>query len=168
MEGDGSLASPVIVQRLLLCKRGIGGNGPPFDQCRDTLSPATYKEKRHMINHHGSKMDKEVCKCGGNYGPPFDQCRDTLSPATYKEKRHMINHHGSKMDKEVCKCGGNYGPPFNQCRDTLPAATHKETAYDQSSCFKNGQGTHKETVYDHSTAPVSTRGCSYRQNIKIQ
>jgi hypothetical protein len=85
MEGDGSLASPVIVQRLLLCKRGIGGNGPPFDQCRDTLSPATYKEKRHMINHHGSKMDKEVCKCGGNYGAPFHQCRDTLSAVTHQE-----------------------------------------------------------------------------------
>ena len=55
------------------------------------------------------------------------------------KKRHMINRHASKMDKEICKCGGNYGPPFDQCRDTLPAATYKETAYDQSSCFKNGQ-----------------------------
>ena len=69
----------------VLCKRGIGGNGPPFDQCRDTLSAATYKEKQHMINHHGSKMDKEICKCGGNYGPPFNQCRDTLPAATHKE-----------------------------------------------------------------------------------
>ena len=35
-------------------------------------------KKQHMINRHVSKMDKEICKCGGNYGPPFDQCRDTL------------------------------------------------------------------------------------------
>jgi hypothetical protein len=38
-----------------------------------------------MINRHGSKSDKEICKCGGNYGPPFDQCRDTLSVAAHKE-----------------------------------------------------------------------------------
>ena len=42
-------------------------------------------KKRHMINRHGSKMGKEICKCGGNYGPPFDQCRDTLSAAPHKE-----------------------------------------------------------------------------------
>ena len=95
-------------------------------------------KKRHMINRHVSKMDREICKCGGNYGPPFHQCRDTLQRQLIK-KRHMINRHVSKMDKEICKCGGNYGPPFDQCRDTLPAATYKETAYDQSSCFKNGQ-----------------------------
>ena len=39
----------------------------------------------YMINRHGSKLDKEICKCGGNYGPPFDQCRDRLSAATHKE-----------------------------------------------------------------------------------
>ena len=55
------------------------------------------------------------------------------------KKRHMINRHGSKTEKETCKCAGNYGPPFDQCRDTLSPAPHKETAYDQLSCFKNGQ-----------------------------
>ena len=55
------------------------------------------------------------------------------------KKRHMINRHGSKTEKETCKCAGNYGPPFDQCRDTLSVAPHKETAYDQLSCFKNGQ-----------------------------
>ena len=55
------------------------------------------------------------------------------------KKRHMINRHGSKTEKETCKCAGNYGPPFDQCGDTLSPAPHKETAYDQLSCFKNGQ-----------------------------
>ena len=53
--------------------------------------------------------------------------------------RHMINRPRSKTEKETCKCAGNYGPPFDQCRDTLSPAPHKETAYDQLSCFKNGQ-----------------------------
>ena len=65
----------------------------------DTLSAATRKEtaydqsssfkpekeNRHTLPNHGSKMDKDTCKCGGNYGPPFDQCRDTLSVAPHKE-----------------------------------------------------------------------------------
>ena len=56
-------------------------------------------KKRHMINRHGSKMGKEICKCGGNYGPPFDQCRDTLLGHLIK-KRHMINCHDEHLEIE--------------------------------------------------------------------
>ena len=49
-----------------------GNYGPPFHQCHHTLSVATYKE---TVYDRSScfKMDKEICKCGGNYPPPLVQ-----------------------------------------------------------------------------------------------
>ena len=85
-------------------------------------------------------MDGVPSNIWGVYSPQiFHGWGSVIYMGDLIKKRHMINRHGSKTEKETCKCAGNYGPLFDQCRDTLSPAPHKETAYDQLSCFKNGQ-----------------------------